>query len=206
MQLTAVFEHWHLGDGNYCAFAVGDKVRLSFELDIDQIELTSPNAPLSIEQIRDAQYVVSARVIRRYADGIDSQFPVFDAGTLRFYVPSSLASDLPPDSTVRMRGAFALDHYLWVEFLDRYADAPDLFYDVRVVRIRRIAIPEQFVRRAERSMSFPTSLRPEDYASDSYEEVARVEERSDRPSFSLIDFETLPAGTVASARPSFFGA
>src|SRR5438128_12297366 len=29
MKLTAVFEHWHLGDGNYPALAVGDEVRLS---------------------------------------------------------------------------------------------------------------------------------------------------------------------------------
>ena len=206
MKLTAVFEHWHLGDGNYYAFAVGDEVRLSFELDIDQMKLTSPDAPVSFEQIHDAEYAVTARVIRRYADGIDSAFPVLDAGPLRFYVPSSLASDLPPDTMVCLRGIFALDHYLWVEFLDRYADAPDLFYDVRVVRIRRITIPERFVRRAERSLSFPTSLRPEDYVCQGYEEVPRVEERSDRPSFSLIDFETLPAGTLVSARPTFFGA
>jgi hypothetical protein len=206
MKLTAVFEHWHLGDGNYYAFAVGDNVRLSFELDIDQLELASPDAPVSVEQIRDAEYAVTARVIRRYADGIDSAFPVLDAGTLRFYVPSELASELLPNSTVRVRGALSLDHYLWVEFLDRYADAPDLFYDLRVARIRRIAIPESFVRKTKRSISFPTSLRPDDYTSDSYEDVARVDERSDGPSFSLIDFEMLPAGSVDLARPTFYGA
>ena len=206
MKLTAVFEHWHLGDGNYYAFAVGDAVRLSFEFDIDHMELALPDAPVSVEQIRDAEYAVTARVIRRYADGIDSPFPVLDAGTLRFYVPSRLASELLPNSVVHLRGTFALDHYLWVEFLDRYADAPNLFYDVRVVRIRRVAIPESFIHKTERSMSFPTSLRPEDYSSDGYEDVAKVEKRSDGPSFSLIDFETLPAGSVGSTRPTFFGA
>jgi hypothetical protein len=204
-KLTAVFEHWHLGDGNYYAFAVGDEVRLSFELDVDQVELVSPGAAVSFEHICDAQFAATARVIRRYADGIDSAFPVLDAGALRFYAPSQLASGIPQDSMVRLRGTLALDHYLWVEFLDRYADPPDLFYDVRVVRIRRIAIPEEFIRRTERSVSFPTSLPPEDYTSHSYEEVERVEERSNGPSFSLIDFEMLPAGAAACARPSFFG-
>jgi hypothetical protein len=179
---------------------------VSFELDIEEVELVSPDESVSFEHIRDAEYAITARMIRRYSDGIDSQFPVLDAGSLRFYVPSHAASKLPPNSTVRLRGTFALDHYLWVEFLDRYPDPPDLFYDVRVLRIRRVAIPEQFIRRTERSISFPTSLPPEDYISHSYEEVERVEERSNGASFSLIDFEILPAGSAACAQPTFFGA
>lgn len=206
MKVTAVFEHWHLGDRNYYAFAVGDDVRVSFELDVEEVELAPSDASCSVELIRDAEYAVTAQVIRRYADGIDSPFPVLEAGDLRFYAPSRLASDLPQDSMVRLRGTLALDHYLWVEFLDRYADPPDLFYNVRVIRIRRIAIPEQFIRRAGRTISHPTSLRSADYTAEGYEEVPRVEELPNGPSFSLIDFEMHPGRAGASARPAFFGA
>jgi hypothetical protein len=34
MKLTVVSELWHLGDGNYPAFAVGHEARLSFEPDV----------------------------------------------------------------------------------------------------------------------------------------------------------------------------
>jgi hypothetical protein len=32
MHFTVLFEHWHLGDGNYPAFSRGDTARLPFEL------------------------------------------------------------------------------------------------------------------------------------------------------------------------------
>ena len=49
MKLTAVFEHWHLGDGNHPAFAVGDEVRLSFELTIHSLD---PLPPTQLRRLR----------------------------------------------------------------------------------------------------------------------------------------------------------
>jgi len=58
MQLTTVFEHWHLGDGNYPAFAVGQEARLSFELDVTSAELADEATHDELRQLRDAEYEV----------------------------------------------------------------------------------------------------------------------------------------------------
>ncbi len=202
MNLTAVFEHWHLGDGNYPALAVGDEARLSFELDIQSIELVPPETPDAVAQVRDAEYRITGRVIRRYDDGVGTTFAVLEAGWLRFYCPSARAATLPVGSCVRLLGTLALDHYLWVEFLDRYPDPPNLFYNLRVARIRRVVIPERFVRRGPKSVSYPTCLPPERYGPDGYENVPVVEESEHGPAFSLIDFELLPVGS-GPERPTF---
>jgi hypothetical protein len=205
MRLTAVYEHWHLGDGNYPAFAVGDEVRLSFELDVDEAAPAPPGEPEAFERVRDAEYVATARVIQRYPDGISATFPVFEAAGFRFYSPFQRAGEFPVGSIVRLRGTLVLDHYQWVEFLGQYSDPPDLFYNLRVARIRRIAIPARFIQRSTRTVVYPTSVGSEDYSPDGYEEVQGVEEGGSAPAFSLIDFESLPAGT-GPVRPSFFGA
>lgn len=205
MQLTAVFEHWHLGDGNYPALAVGDEARLSFELDAAAVEPAPPDAPAAVAHLRDAEYAVTARVIRRYDDGAGSTFPVLEAGWFRFYSPTSAAAALPVGSVVHLRGRVALDHYLWVEFRTRYPDPPDLFYGVRVVRVRQVAIPERFVRRDARSVSHPTALAPGEYDLATVRDVSQVAELEDGPAFSLVDLDILPAG-AGPARPTFSGA
>src|SRR5690349_12451775 len=134
MQLTTVFEHWHLGDGNYPPFAVGDEVRLSFELEVTSAERATEETADEVRQLRDAEYEIVGRVIRLY--GNSSAFPVVEAGCLRFYCPASETADLAVGSKVRLQGRLALDHYQWVGLLDRYPDPPDLFYAVRVVRVR----------------------------------------------------------------------
>ncbi|HAK93849.1 MAG TPA: hypothetical protein DCM87_02265 [Planctomycetes bacterium] len=195
MRLTVVYEHWHLGDGNYPAFTLGDEVRLSFELDVTAAETVSDDTPLLFRQDRDAHYDATARVIRRYGDGISDTFPVFDAGDFRFYSPSWCTAGLPVGAVVRLQGRLALDHYLWVEFLDRYPDPPELFYNLRVVRIRTIVIPDRFIHRGARSLRYPTALSPTQYGDAAWRDAQRVEEHESGPSFSLVDFEELPPGS-----------
>src|SRR5262249_31321897 len=148
-------EHWHLGDGNYPAFAVGDEARLSFELDVSSVELLDEDLDVQVLQQRDAEYEIVGYVLRQYPDGVSSTFPVIEAGSLRFYCPAGAAADLSVGTKVRLRGRFALDHYQWVEFLERYADPPNLFYAVRVVRVRQVRIPSHFISRSERSLTYP---------------------------------------------------
>jgi hypothetical protein len=205
MKLTAVFEHWHLGDGNYPAFSVGDEGRLSFELGIASVDLVPADASPAFEHVRDAEYAVTARVIRLYSFGGGSPFPVFEASDgMRFFSPASPTSDFILDSVVRLRGTLMLDHYQWVEFLGRYNDPPGLFYSVRVARIRRIVIPKRFVKRDDRSVGHPTSLSPDDYAANAYDDVQTIEESPEGPSFSLIDFEMLPDRSDESPLAKFF--
>jgi hypothetical protein len=203
MQLTVVFEHWHLGDGNYPAFALGDLARLSFELDSVTIAPAASDSLPSLTHIRDAEYECVARVLRTYPDGIDSHFAVFEADWLRFYSSSMGVAALKDGDTVALRGTFALDHYMWVEFLDRYPDPPDLFYGVRVMRIRRVRIPESFIHRGEKVVSHPTSLGPPQYDANTLVDVEEVEEPDDGPAFSILNLELLPPGT-GPAQPTFF--
>jgi hypothetical protein len=199
MQLTVVFEHWHLGDGNYPAFAVGQEARLSFELEVDSAELADEAAPDELRQLRDAEYEVVGRIIRQYPGA-----PVIESDWFRFYCPfNAAAADLPVGSRGRLRGRLALDHFQWVEFLDRYPDPPDLFYSVRVVRIRQVDIPERFIHRSEQTLSHPTVIGTEEYHEDDVREVEKVSDR-DGELFSLLDLELLPRG-AGPQRPTFIG-
>lgn len=205
MQLTVAFEHWHLGDGNYPAFAVGDEARLSFELDVGAVEEVGAEVAERVDQLRDAEYEIVGRVIRQYSDGVSSTFPVVEAGWLRFYCPASSVADLAVGTKFRLRGQLALDHYQWVEFLEQYPDTPDLFYGVRVARVRQVDIPERFIQRSERSLAHPTTVGPDDYRSDEVREVQAVSDQGAGPAFSLLDLELLQPG-AGPARPTFFGA
>jgi hypothetical protein len=205
MNLTVVFEHWHLGDGNYPAFAIGDEARLSFELDVTTAETVEAELAERVDQVRDAEYEIVGRVIRHYPDGVSSTFPVLEADWLRFYCPASSIAGLAVGTKVRMRGRLALDHYQWVEFLERYPDAPDLFYGVRVSRVRQVEIPERFVHRSARSVSHPTAAGPDEYEAAAVRDVPAVSEDSVGPAFSLLDLTILPAG-AGPTHPTFIEA
>jgi hypothetical protein len=204
MQLTAVFEHWHLGDGNYPAFRVGDEVRLSFEMAADEMAHAAGRMT-GLVPLRDAEYEVVADVIKHYAKSDGSSFPVFQADWFRFYIPPGEPNDFAVGVRVRLRGTVALDHFFWVEFLERWTDPPDLFYGCRITRIRQVRIPPHLVNRSEWSMSHPASVGPADYAPDDVVDVAAVVEESANPAFSLLDLEILPVG-AGPERPSFLGA
>lgn len=192
MQLTVQFEHWHLGDGSYPAFAVGDRARLSFELDVVAVEPVGDDVLEGVRQIRDAEYEVVGRVIRSYPDGISSAFPVIEAGSLRLHCPTSMVAALPTGARVRLRGLLALDHYQWVEFLERHPDPPDLFYPVEVMRVRQVRMPERFIARSERTVSAPTALRPGDYGAEDVYEADAVVEGPGLGTFSLLGLRVLP--------------
>jgi hypothetical protein len=204
MKLTVVFEHWHLGDGNYPPFSVGDTACLSFELDARTAAVVSSETPLGLEQIVDADYRVTASVVRIYPDEMGSQFAVFNGGGLRFYCPTEAAAKLRVGDVVLLEGPLLLDHYMWVEFLDRYPDPPDLFYSVQIDRIREVTIPERFIQRSERTVSSPTSVGPADYGG-SARDVTRVGSDADTFAFSLLDLSVLPESSRAK-KPTFLGA
>lgn len=202
MAFTVVFEHWHLGDRNYPAFAVGDEARLAFELDPRVVESVEDGDEERVEQLGDAEYQVVGRVLRQYPDGIRSTFPVLSAAWLRCYCPHSAAARLPVGTMVRLVGRLALDHYRWALCLDQYPDPPDLFYGVRVTRVRDVRIPARFIRRPGRSVSYPAAVSFGAYAPEDVVEVGRVGGSGVDPAFSLLDLVLLPPG-AGPAHPTF---
>jgi hypothetical protein len=197
LELTAVFESWHLGDSNYPALTKGMLVNLSFEVQIETMEVSWSESPLSLIHQGQGGYRFVARVIRLY-DGDDryTDIAVLDAGDLRFYANGPRVQELAVGRTVVATGTLMLDHYLWVEYLDRYDDPPDLFYELRVERLIEVCIPERYITRQELGMGSPASLSPEQYGpEDSVEVEAMVRGRKYprsleeyRPVFWIVDF------------------
>ncbi|MBI3031497.1 MAG: hypothetical protein HYY64_18510 [Candidatus Rokubacteria bacterium] len=186
MELTAVFESWHIGDGNYPPLHRGQLVQLSFELQPKGLLVISDSASSELQHRGDAEYSGRGVVLRRYKGGGET-IAVLEAGGLRFYVHGSKAEKLAQGSWVQFEGTLFLDHYLWVEYVHEYADPPDLFYNLRVTRLRKVAIPNRFVHRHARGMSFPTHVRPADW--DAVEELETMEDQSFEEEFYVLDFD-----------------
>jgi hypothetical protein len=186
MHVTAIFESWHVPDGNYPPLSRGQLVRLSFELQPTALVSCHGPAVVRLEHQGDAEYSGVARVLRRY-QGEGSPLVVLDAGALRFYVYSPEAEPLAPGDWVEFAGTILLDHYIWVEYLRTYPEPPDLFYNLRVTRIRKVAVPERFISRHERGKALPTRVGPADF--EIVEELETMRGQPFDEEFFVIDFD-----------------
>jgi hypothetical protein len=162
MELFAVFETWHLGDGNYPPPEKGQLVNLSFEVGLDELARAKSNAHPEFIHLGQAQYKFTGVVLRVYGKANDS-IVVLEADQFCFYMNSQLAAKFAIGDVVTGRGTLLYDHYIWVEFLSSYPDPPDLFYKLRVSEIWQFRIPERFITRSERGITFPTRVEPNDY-------------------------------------------
>jgi hypothetical protein len=144
-----------------------------------------------------------ARVVRIYRQESGSPLVVFETAGFRFYSLAEGVAALKLGDVVQVHGPLLLDHYMWVEFLDRYPDSPDLFYRVRIDRIRVAAVPERFISSSVNGVGGPTSVGPEDYGDP--REVTQVGEDAEAFSFSLLDLTILP-DTTEPKKPTFFEA
>jgi len=191
-QITAVFEDWHLPDGNYPAFKVGDRYRFSFEFAVDRAETVAAATAHSLTQIREAEYDVVGQIVRQYAEPDSLPFAVVAVADFSFYTTDPAITSLPVGTSVHIQGQFALDHYLWVEYRRTYTDSPELLVAAELVGIRRVKIPEQFIVRDSRSLSMPTSIRSADF--EQAPEPIQAIDKSSNFGFSLLDLRLL-AGT-----------
>jgi hypothetical protein len=198
LQLTAIFETWHIGDGNYPELEKGQLVNLSFEIEPDVLSTSiSADHNGTFEQIKDAEYRFEGTVLKVYDDSSSDQIIVIQAGQFRFYV-NSFPKETPAlkeGDGCKGSGRLLLDHYAWVQFLSTYQAPPDLFYPLRVRRIRSVKIPEMFVSRHERGMSGPTSLPHEEYSDAAIVEIERMGAKDGDWLFYLVDFDDSDIGT-----------
>lgn|SRR5579864_521497 len=201
MRLTAVFETWHIGDGNYPPLHKGRLVNLSFELEPHSLSKCSIPQN-SLKQIHDAEYKFSGVVMKAYSDPPSGKIVVIEAGNFRFFVHSSKRDEFRfnEGDSVEGGGKLLLDHYIWVEFLSRYPDHPDLFYRLRVTRIRSVKIPESFISRTEKGMSGPASLTKEEYSAAEIQEIESMESSGGDWRFYLVDFDSSDLGTAPIPR------
>ena len=182
MKLTAIFEKWHIGDGNYPPLHRGQQVNLSFEINPSDIEKCAAERAESFVDLGGGEYDFTGTVLRTYEP---QAVTVVRSGNFRFYVNRSMA--LKEGDQVRGKGILFLDRYTWVEFLHQYPNPPDLFYQLRIERIRRVQIPEHYVSRDRQSKSLPTSLAPHDYAAEHVSEIETMEGEDSDEQFYLLD-------------------
>ncbi|HLJ45604.1 MAG TPA: hypothetical protein VKU01_06335 [Bryobacteraceae bacterium] len=185
MNLTAVFESWHLGDGNYPPLRRGQQVNLSFEIYPFETARGDANHSDSFTHLGGGSYEFKGSILRAYDDDPQEVVMIVQSGDFRFYINRPLGLKL--GDPVVGRGTLMFDHYLWVEFLDHYPDPPDLFFQLVVHRIRRVQIPERFVTRHERGKSFPASLSPTEYGEKDVTEIETMEGQSFEEAFCLVD-------------------
>ena len=211
MELTAIFKSWHLGDGNYPLFSKGMMVNLSFEMGVQSIEAAPPASSDSFVHEGSGLYRFSGRVIRQYdIDG--TNLCIIEVSNFRFYACGQEVRNLAAGTTVRGTGMLALDHYLWVEYLDKYEDPPNLFYDLRVERLTEVQMPERFITRHAQGMGHPTSLFPEQYGPEDTKVVESMLREAGppqtienyRPLFWIVDFSDLDVQTRVAR--TFIGA
>lgn len=175
MNLFAVFETWHLADGNYPPLSKGQCVNLSFEIEPDDLIADDATAAQRFYHRGQAEYDFRGVVLRVYgSDGDSERIIVVEAEGFRFYINSPLTAGLRVGHAASGRGTLALDHYLWVEFLSQYNDPPNLFYNLRVEDICRIRIPERFITRSGLNISYPTRLPPDQCGPDDLAHVDTI--------------------------------
>jgi hypothetical protein len=185
MELHAIFETWHLGDGNYPPLSVGELANLSFELSPDEVESADAEAQCFFHHRGHAIYEFTGNVIRVYGgEGSNTRLVVIESDGFRFYINSMKAARFKLGNLIRGRGALLFDHYLWVEYLSDYLDPPDLFYTLRVIDIVRYKLPDRFISRSGASSSYPTYVAAEEYSPNDIEGVGAVTDE-DHASFII---------------------
>jgi hypothetical protein len=190
MELTAIFENWHIEDGNYPPLYKGVLVNLSFELEPITLAKTIQDNAKELIHLGNAQYRFCGRVLKVYDNNLNSEIIVIKSNGFRFYVLSQEVGRYTPGDTVTGEGALLLDHYIWVENLEKYKDAPDLFYNLRVLRIRKVQTPERFIARYKDGKSLPVRLAPSEYTDSDVEVIETMEGQPFDEEFYIIDFDS----------------
>jgi len=188
--LCVIFEEWYLGDGTYPPLSRGEKVNLSFYIPTNDFKISDNHESYFI-QIKDSDYSFSGQVIRNYKEN-DGQLIIVDTGRFKFYmeIPKKKLS-LTVGQFICGSGPLLIDYYAWVENLRNYENHPDLFYNFKVDKIRKVQIPEKFIYRNDKAMSYPSSLSPKDYSENDILEIEDMDGDNGNTSFYLLNLETI---------------
>ncbi|MGE3913321.1 MAG: hypothetical protein AB7K36_28475 [Chloroflexota bacterium] len=166
MRFTSFFESWLISDGNYPELERGQLVNLAFS--VSPMSVRAAGSEATAFEPRDDG---SCRIIGKVSwieppyrtsvwhlatdtttevDG--KQIVAIDAGTFRCYIEddgeplAEPAANWPLGTTLEIVGDIYVDYYVWSERIVRdHPDAPDIFFPLRVERIRFGRFKEQYV-------------------------------------------------------------
>lgn len=177
-------------DGNYPPLSVGDHVNLSFEFEHDALEDAAQDVPHHFTLKGSAEYEFCGSVLRNYNKSDGTPILIIEAAEMKFYINSAEVFGYRSGQQIKGHGTLLLDHYIWVEFLDRYADPPNLFYNLKVNRIRKVQIPERFIQRNLQGKTLPTRVNVNELSADYLEEIQTMLGQSFDEEFYLIAFDS----------------
>jgi hypothetical protein len=185
VKLTAIFESWHIGDGNYPPLRRGQQVNLSFEVDPSASAPATAGEADSFIHLGGGEYEFTGMISRVYADDSDTPVTVVRCGKFRFYINRHLPVN--EEERLRGKGTLLLDHYLWVEFLDPLLKPARFVLPVDRGTDTQVQIPPSLIARHRQSKSFPTSLPSAQYDPAHAQEIETLEGQAFDEEFYLPD-------------------
>jgi hypothetical protein len=188
MKITAIFESWHIPDGNYPPLRKGQLVNLSFQVEPRKYVEVS-RQPEKMQSLGLGEYSLIAKIIRQYPNGDGSALTVFEADNFRFYTEYQEFEKYPVGTYLQIDGPILLDYYIWVEFPQSYANPPNLFYNLKVNKIVKATIPERFIVRHKTGWSMPTRVKLNELEVECLTELETMEGQAFELEFYAIDFD-----------------
>jgi hypothetical protein len=139
MHLTVGFDSGLIEDRSYPSLHVGQTVNLSFQVDVTS-PLLKADQPTGFQVADDAECVFVADVLRIYHQSTELPLVILQAGDFRFYVEGDDVVKVNVGDRVSGAGSLVVDYYIWVEFGTEYEKPPNLFYKMKVERLREVRI------------------------------------------------------------------
>ncbi|MBS1686168.1 MAG: hypothetical protein JSS76_15595 [Bacteroidetes bacterium] len=185
LKICAIFENWYLGDGIYPYLGEGHEVNLSFYIQSEEFTFCEVGTPF-FKQTNAAESDFCGKIIAVYREKSLTTV-VVDTDGFKFYV------ECPNDKYVWIPGHFIsgsgsllVDYSKWVENLNSYADAPDIFFNFEVVKIEMVKIPERFITRFDNGYGFTSPLSPADYSDSDVYEIRHMIDNTEHDCFFLL--------------------
>lgn len=180
----------HLGSGEYSFCGEILKTYPNANDTSGMIMATSANLDKMPSMISSIAQRLKLLLYKVFRPNLVGTIIVVKASDFSFYILSYETKTYARGSKIAGIGTLSLDHYAWVEFLCSYEDAPNLFYNLQVKRIRKVQIPDKFVDRYEDGKSQPTRLEPNEYSASDVEEIETMIGQPFDEEFYIIDFDT----------------
>lgn len=188
--LCVTFEEWYLGDGTYPPLTKGQNVNLAFYIQPYEKTFVTSSKYL-LRQLKNSDYEFSGKIIRDFQDS-DNRVIVVETKQLLFYIEiSDIETKALEGQFISGKGQLLIDYYIWAEYFCNYENAPDLFYNFKIDKIRKVKIPEKFIHRHDNGFSSPTSLATNDYNENDTEEIEDMNDKKSDTSFFLLDLKAI---------------
>jgi hypothetical protein len=177
LSICSTFEEWYIEDGNYPPLKKGDKVNLSFNMQIKNIEIIEDEI-YNFNKIKYSEYEFSGKVIYNYSSII-----IIDTNNFMFYIENKKNLDIPLNAFVKGNGKLLVDYYVWVgNYGKRGENPPDIFYNFKIDKILEINILENYIQETKNGFTLPCSL-TSDYFNDT--DIGEIDKMDIEKGFSF---------------------